>query len=276
MSHGRNEFQGLLSQKSYSRCNLASHSHMLSNTIQSSASARREYKRPRTLGEISDGSIAIDIKNKAERTASYSNGPMAHRNKQLGKRPLKSLKEILSSALHSNDQSSNPLDTRAEEIDEKIEGNRDTTAMKSPETVERERIPGLFTPIWRPTSCASSGQDGEPLAHNEEMFGLDIELDKDRNTPGIYLSENENLNSPENRFMSKSTHGWKTSPPGVVGGGPNLDHIQAVRAEACAAVDSLLHKVSFSNKKSKGTSAKKKKTRKRNDSPNTFAQYQFE
>lgn len=284
LSHGGKEFQGLVSQKSYSQ--------MLSNTnIQSTASARREYKRPRTLGEMSDGIHSNDGGLK-----SHSNGLMSQEKingMPLGKRmvrPLKSLKEILSSA----------LDQRQEEKDEKLERDPDTlfpssTAIKSPETVEKEhRIPGLFTPIWRPTSCASSSgitdQDGVPgMAHHDEMFSLDVELEK--NTPGIYLSENENLNSPENRITTTSkirskSHGWTvTSPPLIAGGGPNLDHIQAVRAEACAAVDSLVHKVSGTSKsnkkKNKSSSAKKKTMKKRvTKSPvgchNAFAQYQFE
>jgi hypothetical protein len=279
-------FQGLPSQKSYSQ--------MLSNTmIQSTASARREFKRPRTLGEISDGIHSNDGSIKSLNSNGLTSQQKIH-GMQLGKRmvrPLKSLKEILSSA----------LDQQQEEKDEKLERDPDTlfpssTAMKSPETLEKEhRIPGLFTPIWRPTGCASSSgmadQDGVPgmAHHHDEMFSLDVELEK--NTPGIYLSENENLNSPENRITTTSkirskSHGWTaTSPPLIPGGGPNLDHIQAVRAEACAAVDSLVHKVSgtskSNNKKNKSSSAKKKTMKRRvTKSPvgchNAFAQYQFE
>ena len=279
LSHDGQGFQGLPSQKS--------HSHMLSNTMmQSTASARREFKRPRTLGEISDGSIGIHTDKVSSKSHSHGLTSQQKINgMQLGKRmarPLKSLKEILSSA----------LDQQHEEKEEELERDPETfppssTAMKSPETVEKEhRIPGLFTPIWRPTGCASSSgiitdQDGVPgMAHHEDMFSLDWELEK--NTPGIYLSENENLNSPENRTTTASkikskSHGWTRSPPLIVGGGPNLDHIQAVRAEACAAVDSLVHKVSGKSKenkkkRNKSTSAKKNI----NTVHNAFAQYQFE
>ena len=210
--------------------------------------ARKPYKRPRSVLEsrkLSQDCVSLTRQSDSVRQGDRNMGSNTFSRFSQGAsqrpaaRPLKSLKDILSSALSCDDSSMRKA------IEKGVESGygphadenelNDTTGGR-----DTEKIP--FTPIWRPRSCLSERKGEQeatsPAATHEGVTPFQ------KSTPGIYLSDNDIIESPENEWchVTKSFSCSLSSPKTVHGTVSALRHMEAVSHEATAAVDTIVRR----------------------------------
>lgn len=194
---------------------------------------------------VRDGSLHTGNYRQNSSHASFINGSRKRPRPVL--RPLKSLKDILNRALTSNSEDNREL---SPSIHQGLgDDHADDDACVEETNVEEM---SLFTPLCRPKGCSSSPQEGEV---RDNASHPQWDLQETMHTPGIYLSDLDIMESPENIVPNFGMFGCTvTSPPRSsaavastkrkIGSTPLVDHIPHVTKESARAVEMVIAKSS--------------------------------